>query len=65
MNDDNEHNKRPIVKLNCMVCCEVFQGEEPQMCCSGYLCGCMGLPTEPIICSEDCYNKLPGIIKRD
>ena len=26
------------------------------MCCSGHECGCMGLPTEPPICSEKCYD---------
>jgi hypothetical protein len=45
-------------KLNCM-CCEIeFEGEPPQRCCDGYMCGCMGLPIEPIICSENCYHAL-------
>jgi len=26
------------------------------MCCSGHECGCMGLPTEPPVCSEKCYD---------
>lgn len=30
---------------------------EITMCCSGYECGCMGLPTEPPFCSEECYEK--------
>lgn len=34
-----------------------FKGEEPQMCCSGRDCGCMGMPTEPIICSRRCWKK--------
>lgn len=34
-------------------------GEEPQMCCDGRMCGCMGQPTEPIVCSEKCYYGLP------
>lgn len=26
------------------------------MCCSGHECGCAGLPTEPPVCSEKCYD---------
>lgn len=30
---------------------------EVAMCCNGHMCGCMGLPIEPPICSsEKCYN---------
>lgn len=46
-----------IVKLNCMVCEKEFWGKEPTMCCSGRECGCMGMPTEPVVCSEECYDK--------
>lgn len=46
------------VFLNCMICGKEFMGPEPKMCCSGRECGCMGLPTEPIICSEECDVKL-------
>lgn len=55
-----EDNK-PIegVTLNCMVCGKEFIGEEPKMCCSGRECGCMGLPIDPIVCSEECYDNLP------
>ncbi len=41
-----------------MVCGTEFLGEEPQVCCSGRECGCMGMPIDPIICSEKCYNEL-------
>ena len=47
-----------IVELSCMVCNENFYGKEPQMCCSGRECGCMGMPTEPIVCSIECYDTL-------
>lgn len=47
------------VSLNCMVCNKEFQGEEPKMCCSGKDCGCMGMPIEPIVCSDECYHNLP------
>jgi hypothetical protein len=47
------------MKLNCQVCGKEFEGEEPKMCCSGRDCGCLGLPTEPIVCSKECYDRLP------
>jgi len=29
-----------------------------QMCCGGYMCGCMGMPTEPPVCEkEECYEQ--------
>lgn len=49
---------KKLVELGCMSCGETFKGEEPQMCCSGRECGCMGLPTEPVVCSERCYKNL-------
>lgn len=48
------------VELSCMVCGEIFMGPEPKMCCSGRDCGCMGMPIDPIVCSEECYNHLTG-----
>ena len=27
-----------------------FYNENATMCCDGYMCGCMGLPTEPPYC---------------
>lgn len=45
-----------LVTCYCMVCSKEFQGEEPRMCCSGRDCGCMGLPIEPIVCSDECYD---------
>lgn len=37
--------------------CDVCGTEiEVNMCCSGHECGCMGLPTEPPVCSEKCYD---------
>lgn len=50
-----EENK---VTLHCIVCNKEFQGEEPVMCCSGRDCGCMGMPIDPIVCSDECFNKL-------
>lgn len=28
--------------------------ETPKMCCDGRECGCMGMPIEPPVCSEEC-----------
>lgn len=39
--------------------CEKELDYEPLMCCSGYMCGCYGMPIEPPVCSNECYNKLP------
>jgi len=37
--------------------CEICNHEiEINMCCNGNMCGCMGLPTEPPVCSEECYD---------
>jgi len=58
-NIDNWRVKPELVDLICMVCSKDFKGEEPIMCCSGRDCGCLGMPTEPIICSKECYDNLP------
>ena len=50
------------VELSCMVCGKDFMGPEPVMCCSGRDCGCMGMPTEPIVCSQWCYDHLPAFV---
>lgn len=57
-NENIPPNKNFITNY-CVVCGKEFEGEEPKLCCSGYMCGCMGLPIYPIICSEECYNKSP------
>jgi hypothetical protein len=38
---------------------------DPKMCCSGHECGCMGMPTEPCICSEECWKALMEGIGKD
>ena len=39
--------------------CEAPLGPDydPQMCCSGIDCGCMALPTNPPVCSKECFDK--------
>jgi len=41
------------MKGNCEVCGAEI---EIQLCCSGHECGCMGLPTEAPVCSDECYE---------
>lgn len=47
------------IMLTCIGCGAEFEGESPKMCCSGEQCGCMGMPIDPVICSKECYEKLP------
>jgi hypothetical protein len=51
------------VELSCMNCGAKFMGEPPKMCCSGRECGCMGMPVDPIVCDEKCYNELLEKVK--
>ena len=45
--------------------CDVCGFEiEITMCCSGNQCGCMGQPTEPPVCSEECYGVFMERIKK-
>lgn len=57
-----------LVTLSCQICGNPYLGEEPEICCSGKECGCMGLPVEPLVCSDACnniltktYPKMPGL----
>lgn len=50
--------EQKLVDLSCMVCGNQFKGEEPKMCCSGLECGCMGMPIDPVVCSDECYNRI-------
>lgn len=48
----------PRSKANCVVCDREVDDYEPAYCCSGYECGCMGLPAEPPVCSAECWDTL-------
>lgn len=48
---------------DCLICKKEFEGYDPKMCCNGFECGCMGMPTEPAICSEKCWDKLMGKVR--
>jgi len=59
-----EKNKENELQINyCMNCNKDFLGEEPKMCCSGRECGCMGMPTEPVVCSKKCYDVITNRYK--
>ena len=45
--------KEVLMKGNCEVCGEEI---EVNLCCNHHDCGCMGLPTEPPVCSNKCYD---------
>lgn len=45
-------------KYDCMICNKELEDYEPHMCCDGRECGCYGMPTNPPICSEECWEKL-------
>lgn len=42
------------MKSFCQICDKDI---EVQMCCSGYACGCMGMPVNPPVCSGECYDE--------
>ena len=42
------------MKSNCAICETEI---EVQMCCSGRECSCMGMPIDPPVCSNECYDK--------
>lgn len=49
-------------KHNCDSChkeIEVYDEYEPEICCSGFECGCYGKPINPVFC-DDCEIELFG-----
>lgn len=45
----------------CLICRKPVLGYLPEMCCSGRDCGCMGVPTNPCICSDQCATALLNV----
>jgi len=43
---------------HCLICGADVLDYDPQMCCGGHECGCMGLPTNPCLCSKECADAL-------
>jgi len=42
----------------CLICGKPVPSYEPGYCCDGYECCCRGEPTNPCVCSEQCYDAL-------
>lgn len=45
----------------CFVCGVDVPDYEPEYCCDGRECGCMGMPIEPPLCSKSCSEKVFGL----
>jgi hypothetical protein len=43
---------------NCMICGKPIPEYIPQYCCDGWECNCHGLPIDPPVCSDQCFDKL-------
>lgn len=48
----------PTPNQDCMVCDKKYFGHDPEYCCNGRECGCAGQAVEPLVCSDECYDKL-------
>ena len=44
----------------CIICGTPVPDYKPEYCCPGHDCGCMGLPMEPPICSQEYWDELMG-----
>lgn len=47
-------------KYYCEVYGKLLENYDPQFCCNSFDCGCRGLPTNPSVCSEKCWDKMLG-----
>lgn len=47
-----------MAEYTCEMCDKPLPDYEPQYCCSGHECGCHGMPTEPPICSDECWDAM-------
>jgi hypothetical protein len=44
-------------KADCEYCDKEFD-YDPGYCCFAFDCGCQGRPTNPQVCSNECWDKL-------
>lgn len=44
---------------NCVICDKKIK---ITMCCGGHECGCMGMPLEPPVCSNECFEEYEKIL---
>jgi len=47
----------------CQKCGNQVLDYQPQLCCDGRECGCLGLPLEPCICTECWDNYYINLLK--
>lgn len=57
------HRERPALTMQpmttCLICHRPLGDDyDPMPCCSGFECGCMGMPTNPPVCSDACSTAL-------
>lgn len=50
------------MKGHCVICDEEI---EITMCCSGRDCGCLGMPIDPPVCSNECYEEYKTKIQKE
>jgi hypothetical protein len=41
----------------CIICGTRMGDYRPEYCCNGIDCACRGLPIEPPVCSEECWQQ--------
>ena len=46
------------IEYDCEMCGKPLVNYDPKMCCSSFDCGCMGLPTNPPVCSGECWDAM-------
>lgn len=64
--DDSSHSepgmqggsRQAVASVPCLICQRPVYDYEPERCCNGQECGCMGQPTNPCVCSDECDNAL-------
>lgn len=49
--------------IDCEICDKEIPDYDPQMCCNGHMCGCMGQPNNPPVCSDECYEVFIKLIE--
>lgn len=49
-----------MIQWECFVCGTPVPDYEPEYCCDGRECGCMGKPIEPPLCSVECAEMIYG-----
>lgn len=56
--DDITRPLDEIVIWPCIICQKPVPDFEPEYCCDGRDCGCLGQQIQPCVCSDRCYDAL-------